>query len=157
MLVVILSAIAIIAWSLTLRYKRRELQHKERLAAMDKGIALPPLTDVERRAPWSPRLYLLRGMIWLFMGIGATIFLAALSITSQRPRSAEERVRAATYLKQSGATDEQVRQVQNDTSPRNEPGIGIAFIGLIPIGVGAAYLIFYGMEGKHMAQEVARD
>ena len=71
----VLSAIVIIC-ALAFRHRRRERQHKERLAAIDKGAPLPALTDIEQRAPWTPRVYLLRGMMWLFSGIGLTLFLA---------------------------------------------------------------------------------
>ena len=150
-MLVIGAAVGIIIWSLSLRYKRRELQHKERLAALEKGLPLPALTDVERRAPWTPRAYLLRGLVWLFVGIGLTVFLAAISVTGRHTKSTEERVRDANYLRQSGATEEQVREMQNDTSAQEGPPLGLAFIGLVPIGVGAAYLIFYRVEGKNMA------
>jgi hypothetical protein len=157
MMLVIASAVGIIVWSLGLRYKRRELQHKERLAALEKGMPLPTLTDVETPAPWTPRVYLLRGMIWLFTGVGLTLFLGVLSVTAQHPRSAQERVREANWLRQSGATEDQVREVQNDTSPQYGPGLGIALIGLVPIGVGAAYLIFYRVEGKYMTASTTHE
>jgi len=151
------SAVGIIMWSLALRYKRRELQHQERLAALEKGVSLPALTDANRSAPWTPRVYLLRGMIWLFSGIGLTLFLAAVSVTTQQTKSVEQRVREANWLRQAGATEEQVRAVQNDTSARNGPGLGLALIGLVPIGVGAAYIIFYRVEGKNMAAPMMRE
>jgi hypothetical protein len=139
---------SVIIWALTLRFRRRELQHKERLAAIEKGAPLPALTDVERRAPWTPRVYLLRGMMWLFSGIGLTLFLAGISSTTFHVKSVEERVRAAQQLKRFGATDEQVQQVQNDTTPHNDLPPGFALIGLVPIGVGLAYLLSYRAENK---------
>ena len=33
----LLSAAGVLAWSLSLRYRQRELQHKERMAAIEKG------------------------------------------------------------------------------------------------------------------------
>jgi hypothetical protein len=152
------SATAVISWSLLLRYRRRELQHKERLLALEKGAPPPALTDVESRAPWTPRLYLLRGLIWLFTGIGLTVFLVGVAITTNRPRSAAERIREAQVLKNfQGATEEQVRQVQDDMTAREGLPIGFALVGLIPIGVGLAYLIFYSREGKNLAALVQRD
>jgi len=138
----VLSAIVIIC-ALAFRHRRRELQHKERLAAIEKGAPLPALTDIEQRAPWTPRVYLLRGMMWLFSGIGLTLFLASLA-ASTSSRSVEERVMAAQRLKERGATDEQVRAVQNDTSLAP----GFSLIGLVPIGVGLAYLLTYRVENK---------
>lgn len=117
----IASAMFLICWSLLFRYKRRELEHQERLA---------PAAPAQARAPWTPRLYLLRGLIWLFSGIALTVFLLAVSVT-QRPLSLEDRV----------------REVWHDTSPHGGPPLGLALIGLVPIGVGAAYLIFYRKQG----------
>jgi hypothetical protein len=138
----VLSATVIIC-ALAFRHRRRELQHKERLAAIEKGAPLPALTDIELRAPWTPRVYLLRGMMWLFSGIGLTLFLAGLA-ASTSTGSVEERVMAAQRLKERGATDEQVRAVQNDTILPP----GFALIGLVPIGVGLAYLLSYRLENK---------
>jgi len=36
----VLSAAAIIIWSLVLRYKRQQLRHEERMAAIEKGAEL---------------------------------------------------------------------------------------------------------------------
>ena len=143
----VLSTIVIIC-ALAFRHRRRELQHKERLAAIEKGAPLPALTDIEQRAPWTPRVYVLRGMMWLFSGIGLTLFLAGISATTFHVKSVEERVRAAEELKRFGATDEQVREVQNDTTAHNDLPPGFAMIGLVPIGVGLAYLLSYRAENK---------
>src|SRR5438552_8787120 len=84
----VLSAIVIIC-ALAFRHRRRELQHKERLATIEKGAPLRATPDVERRAPWTPRVYLLRGMMWLFGGIGLTIFLVGYSASMFRVTSPE--------------------------------------------------------------------
>lgn len=62
--------------AITLNYKKRKemfaLYHQERMAAVEKGIDLPPLPDGffgEQARPRSPRHHLLKGMIWLFVGI----------------------------------------------------------------------------------------
>jgi hypothetical protein len=138
----------IIIWALTLRFRRREMQHKERLAAIEKGAPLPALTDIEQRAPWTPRVYLLRGMMWLFSGIGLTLFLAGFSASTFHVKSVEDRVMAAQELKRLGATDEQVAQVQSDTTLRHNLAPGFALIGLVPMGVGLAYLLSYRVENK---------
>lgn len=48
--------------------QRADLRHKERLTAMEKGLELPPevVDDSVRR----PR-FLLRGLIWTFVGVAA--------------------------------------------------------------------------------------
>lgn len=89
------------------RVARLEHRHRERLAALDKGLELPPdgldpeLDPATRR----PR-YLLRGLVWLFAGLGFTFFL--------------------------------YRVADADVST----------LGLMPTGIGLAYLIFYFVEGR---------
>jgi hypothetical protein len=58
-------------------YKRRrdivETHHKERMAAIERGMELPPLPDAlfsSFKPSRRPR-YLLSGMIWLFTGLAA--------------------------------------------------------------------------------------
>jgi hypothetical protein len=148
MTILILAVGAIIFYSLLLRYRRRELQHKERLAALDKGMPLPELQ--EERPTWSPRPYLLRGMLWLFGGIAITVFLAAISPSTTRIPRLEDRMWRAQNLKRMGATDEQIQKVENDLTPNGGMPETVALLGLIPIGVGLAYLIFYRSETKQV-------
>src|SRR5512139_54020 len=62
-------------------YRRRrdivEAYHKERMAAIERGMELPPLPDAYFQSPRKDRRphYLLAGMLWLFTGLG---LLAAL-------------------------------------------------------------------------------
>jgi hypothetical protein len=57
-------------------YKRRrdivEANHKERLAAIDRGMEIPPLPEsfYLSMKPARRSSYLLPGLIWLFVGIG---------------------------------------------------------------------------------------
>jgi len=135
-------ALVLLGYALYLRFRRRELQHKERMAAIEKGVALPDLTDIEA----GPRIYLLRGMIWLLSGITLSVFLLVLSATTRFPKSAEERFREANSIARLGGTTEQIQQAQNDTGSQVRLPFAIALIGLVPVGVGAAYLIFYRVE-----------
>lgn len=88
-------------------YRSKEFRHRERMTAMEKGIDLPadPITG--------PNFYLLRGLVWLFIGIGFAIFLVVMSFADPDPET-----RAAAAL------------------------------GLIPAGVGVAYLVVYRAENK---------
>ncbi len=59
-------------------YRRRkhlfELFHQERMAAIDKGVDVPPLPEAfiaDDARPYSPRRNLLKGLIWSFIGLGA--------------------------------------------------------------------------------------
>jgi hypothetical protein len=97
----------IVAW-----HRRKVLEadcrHKERMAAIEKGLELPPdsLPQLEQTPPRSR--YLLRGLIWL--GVGLAITFGAHGLL---------------------------------TLPR------LTGFGWIPIAVGAAYLIFYFVEGRN--------
>jgi len=146
--VLMICATVVIFASLMARYKQRELQHRERLAAIEKGAALPVLEEpVPGPRPFNPRALLLRGLVWLFVGIGVVVSLGAVTLLSNNEISAWERVNEANEAKRNGATDEQVRMILSDR--RNDgPGPGVALIGLIPMGVGLAYLITWRSERR---------
>ena len=56
--------------------QRADLRHRERLAAMDKGLELPPeIMDTDIRRP----RFLLRGLIWTFAGVAAYFPLRGLA------------------------------------------------------------------------------
>lgn len=91
------------------RKRRRliELHHAERMAAIERGMELPPLPpellgSVRKRQQST----LLPGLIWLFVGIALVFGLGSLA------------------------------------------GNEVSLLGLIPTGVGAAYLIYYAIEGR---------
>ena len=90
-------------------YRRRrdivESHHRERMAAIERGMEVPPLPEAYYK-PKRPR-HLLTGMIWLFIGIGTLVALGALA------------------------------------------GTDVGLLGVIPAGVGLAYLLYYFIEGRH--------
>jgi hypothetical protein len=137
-------AAAVFIFALYIRYRRRELQHKERLAAIEKGVALPELTDVEI----GPRIYLLRGMIWVFSGIALSVFLFGISVATHRPKSIEDRLREAKVIEQLGGDENQIRQARTDTTPQESVPAAVSLVGLIPFGVGLAYVLFYRIETR---------
>jgi hypothetical protein len=62
-----------------LRQERRRMIHRERLAALEKGVDLPPVEREVQRAGWNvQRLLLLAGLVWLSLGIGTYLVLASL-------------------------------------------------------------------------------
>lgn len=91
------------------RMQRAELRHRERLAAIEKGIEIPP-DPVEFEPEGRRPRYLLRGLCWLF--VGATLTAALSQLPAEVP-----------YL-----------------------------FGLIPAALGAGYLLFYFLEGRHEAK-----
>lgn len=103
-----------IVW-IVLNYRKRrrfmELHHAERMAAIERGMELPPLPLelIDGRPKRRRSSSLLPGLVWFFIGLAV---VAGWLIT--------------------GFDDDL-------------PVIG----GLIPLGIGLAYLIYYGVEGRH--------
>jgi hypothetical protein len=103
----------LVVW-LTLNYRKRrrlmELHHAERMAAIERGMDIPPL-PIElidgRSTPRRRRSAMLPGLVWFFIGLAFVV--GALS------RGGEE--------------------------------IPV-FAGLIPLGIGLAYLVYYFLEGR---------
>jgi hypothetical protein len=97
-------------------YQKRKhmyaLHHQERMAAIEKGVDVPPLPEAffsEDSKVYSPRRNLLKGLIWLFIG---------LSLLFASPVMGHESTR----------------------------------LGIIPAGIGAAYLIYYFAVGRKEAE-----
>ena len=71
-----LALLCIVVFYLVLRFKKLDLAHRERMTALEQGAPLPnggaaPVVS-------GHRVYLLRGMIWLFTGLALTAFLFGL-------------------------------------------------------------------------------
>ena len=86
------------------------LYHQQRMAAIEKGIELPPMPAGFLESGRSPRRDLLRGLIWLFVGLALTI---AIFVHGKHKE---------------------------------------ALFGLIPVGIGMAYLIYYAVEGRRQSE-----
>jgi hypothetical protein len=77
---VIVAVIAYLGFREWLRHQRRALIHRERLAAIEKGVEVPPLeSEVHRRASNVQRMLLLAGLIWISLGVAAYVTLSALT------------------------------------------------------------------------------
>jgi hypothetical protein len=101
-------SIPIVVAVLNYRKRRRlmELYHVERMAAIERGMELPPLPlELIDGQSARRRTSLLPGLVWLFVGIAVIISLQSL------------------------ARDQ-------------------AMLGVVPVGVGLAYLIYYFVEGR---------
>ena len=118
--VVILMVMGAVIVYFVLDYRRRraivEAYHKERLAAIERGMDIPPLPAAlfERTRNRRPR-HLLYGMIWLFVGIALVVSLGAVA------------------------------------------GEQVMYFGLIPAGIGLAFLLYYFIEGRHEVAEARRE
>ena len=103
-----------------LQHQRRALVHKERLAAIEKGLPLPPEAaaslspEAERHRSWNvQRLLLLAGLVWLSLGISTFVVLSAI-FSANSPSAAD--------------------------LPR-----GLQWIGLAPATIGLSHLIVYAV------------
>jgi hypothetical protein len=144
---VFLFVVAIVVVSLNNRFRVRELEHKEKLAAIEKGAELPV---VQSAAPWTPRTYLLHGMIWLFAGLASMAAIIGIAATSIRPVPMENRLFAVTDARSRGATPEEIEMLLKAPHMEERIPIGLGLLGLIPVGIGMAYLVFYRVESKKL-------
>ncbi len=103
-----------------LQHQRRALVHKERLAAIEKGLPLPPEAaaslspEAERHRSWNvQRVLLLAGLVWLSLGISTFVVLGAI-FSANSPSAADV--------------------------PR-----GVQWIGLAPATIGLSHLIVYAV------------
>ena len=138
--IVLIGLFALVLTLLNARYRNEQMQHQERMAALEKGMELPAPRS---RAPWSPRVYLLRGLIWSFSGAALFIFLLGVSAT----RRFEPAERLAWNAKQVSDTLkiplDQARQIVEKDAERGGMPAAVALLALIPFGVGVAYLVFF--------------
>jgi len=76
---VVVALIGYLAFLQWLRHHRRVMIHRERLAAVEKGIELPPLEQEAQNRSWNvQRILLLAGLTWISLGVGAFVVLTAL-------------------------------------------------------------------------------
>ena len=113
--------IGYIAFRNWLNHDKRRMIHRERLAAIEKGIQLPVLEQEVERRTWNvQRFLLLAGWSWIFIGIAGFIVLSFM-VSGPWPALAEEGI----------------------------PSTGLQFISIMPIGVGVAHLISYWAGERH--------
>ncbi len=132
---------ALILAALFLRNRQQYMLHQERMSALEKGTAIPLGPEP---APWSPRAYLLRGLIWSFSGVALIVCLLGISWSSQQPPSAvDESYRARSLSRNLDIPLEQARRIVEKDQGRTDLPAGVALLGVIPLAVGLAYLVFY--------------
>jgi hypothetical protein len=104
-------SIPIVMISLNYRNRRRlmELHHAERMAAIERGMEVPPLPlELIDGKSKKRRSSLLPGLVWSFIGLA--MVAGSLSIGDDLP----------------------------------------VVFGLVPLGIGIAYLIYYAVEGRQL-------
>lgn len=81
--IVIVALIAFAGFRQWLKHQRRVMIHRERLAAIEKGVEIPPLEQELGRSNWTvQRILLLSGLIWISLGIGSFVVLKALLLSN---------------------------------------------------------------------------
>ena len=136
---VVFPVFGLILAALLMRNRQQYLLHQERMAALEKGTAIPLGPEP---APWSPRAYLLRGLIWSFGGVALIVFLLGVAwSTQQPPRAVDVLYRARSLSQNLDIPLDQARRIVG----QGEPGmpVGVALLGVVPLAVGLAYLVFY--------------
>ncbi|MCC6536407.1 MAG: hypothetical protein IT162_02585 [Bryobacterales bacterium] len=138
---------------LLLRHLQARALHRERLVAIEKGVDIKPIM-LNAMPAFSHRLYLLRGLMWLCGGAGlmvALMFVAPLMADhDHEPQwNLEQKLHRERHLTSLGATPAQIEAMEKeiDRNRRSRPDPRDArMIGLVPMFVGVAYLIFFGVE-----------
>jgi len=140
---ILIAVLALILVVLYLRYRNLQMYHRERMAALEKGTAVPVGHTL---APWSARVYLLRGLLWSFAGAALIACLLGIAGSTHRPESIQATMWRAKSLSDtlniSAEEARKMAETERDTRPSGMP-FSVALLGLIPLGVGLAYLVFY--------------
>jgi len=155
MVMFVFGVLAVVLGILFVRNRQQQMLHEERMAALEKGTTIPLGPPPK---PWSPRVYLLRGLIWTFSGLALGVCLAGLSTTSSRPYPVE--VTAANARSVSQLLDIPLDQARKMVERDQEHGmpVGVALLGLIPLGVGIAYLIYFWTDpARHQLLRSGQD
>jgi hypothetical protein len=143
MICVLIATQVVILTALYLRHRNRQMFHQERMMAIEKGASVP---IGHALPPWSPRVYLLRGLLWSFAGAASIICLLGIAASTHRPQSAEDTLwRARTLIQTLNISAEEAKQIAEKDKEAREAGMpsSAALLGLIPLAVGLAYLVFY--------------
>jgi hypothetical protein len=65
------AVLAFLGFAMWLRQQRRMMIHRERLAALERGVELPQMEKEVHLNTWNvQRLLLLAGLVWISIGVG---------------------------------------------------------------------------------------
>lgn len=144
--VLVVAFLAFLAFILFLRHREALVRHQERLAAIEKGIPVP---IAETRPTKSPRIYLLRGLQWFFVGLAISLMLLSISASNRQPMPLSSRLAMAQMLKTQGASEAQINEYMKSAADEMDGmPYAAASIGLVPMSVGLAYLVFFRKESE---------
>ena len=123
-IIVLLVAYLFQLWA---RHHRRLMIHRERLAALEKGVEPPPFVEQElERSSWNvQRLILLAGLCWLSVGISLFGAITELSGQTLRIPWGIENSTGHTFF------------LEIPLRP------GMQWLAFAPIGIGLSHLIVY--------------
>jgi hypothetical protein len=125
----ILAIAATYIFQMWARHQRRLMIHRERLAAIEKGLELPPLEQEIQKRSWNvQRLLLLAGLVWISLGVGAFPLLMRLGGQS---------VTIPWGYNQAGPAWAKV-----------PIPTGLEWIGVALIGIGLSHIVTYAF-GRH--------
>jgi hypothetical protein len=120
-IIVLLVAYLFQLWA---RHQRRLMIHRERLAALEKGIEMPPLVEEIQRGSFNvQRLLLLAGLCWVSVGVALFMTLNEL---------AGGDLSVPIGVDGSGFTWASVHV-----------NSGLRPLGLAPIGIGLSHIVVY--------------
>jgi hypothetical protein len=118
-IILILAIAATYIFQMWARHQRRLMIHRERLAAIEKGVELPPLEQEIQKRSWNvQRLLLLGGLVWISVGIGVFPLMARLGGQS-------------------------VSLPTDPYGPLIKVPYGLEFLGVALIGIGLSHLVTY--------------
>ena len=113
--VCIVAVIGFIAFRQYLSHHRRIMIHRERMAAIEKGVPLPPVEQEIRRSNVNiQRILLLAGLSWIALGIAGWVTVTAVLVMASEKFTEE--------------------------IPR-----GIQYVAIAPVGIGLAHLVAFAI------------
>jgi hypothetical protein len=136
LVVVIIAVTVLYGLQVLVRYQRRVMIHQERMAAIEKGMELPPLEQEIQRSGWNvQRLLLLAGLSWVSVGIAVFPLLN---------RLAGQTLTVPWGYDQSGPVWARVPVPS-----------GLEWIGVALIGIGVSHLVTFAV-GRQREREESR-
>ena len=151
------AGLVIILSILYLRYRNLQMLHQERMTALEKEVPVPIGNIL---SPWSPRIYMLRGLLWSFAGAALVVSLLGLAAAFRRPETAETTLyRAKNIAQDFNISADEAKQIAEKDRYARQYGMpsSVALLGLIPMSVGLAYLVFYYTESSRQKGDVQRN